>query len=488
MRSELPNESISRRDENDDSYASWMSRIRFGRMTAFSTMTFCALVLGMLVGEGLASRPAYGAEAPAPTAGYFEFTSTNTYNTGDTVNSYATYTIAFNADGSINYANSNIVLTQKSAVLTRNPASRGDGANWNGYTTNPIPITNIVDPVRNANGTISFSSISFATAPGTTFDPVGPKHSDLFQSAGMTGTIDLMNGPCCVIGKITDSFNILSNGKVTSTETHTTTVTSIVPDNKFTSGKPPAIPADEIGSSWKGYLNRQAAATKSNPAKSEGDSVIFDAASKQLTITDDVITDTSFVGDPAVGASVNVPSLTLIGQLPDGSFVFAPDVTMDFTVATGPNVFLDANLPLLFYQPSDNEFYGALIDTTFIASLGSPWIDEMSTLFDPTSAAFDPDLLPWFTYRPNQNFLSATDEFSVSDRSGGVNGIFAADALPQRVPEPPTIWIFILGLIIIAVLRDRLSFVPDARALSRKAWARSWYSAALSSSLAIPHH
>jgi hypothetical protein len=179
-----------------------------------------------------------------------------------------------------------------------------------------------------------------------------------------------------------------------------------------------------------------------NRAKSDGRSVHFDAVSQAMTFSNDAITDTGFPGDPIVGANINVPSLTLSGESADGSFIFAADGTTHFTVVKGSNIYLQADLPLLFYLPAENLFYGELVDASF-ATLGSPWVSEMSDLFDPTVANFDQALDLWFTFNPDEDFFSLTNSFSMSNESSGSNGIFAAEPLP----EPATIWVFILGVI-----------------------------------------
>lgn len=174
---------------------------------------------------------------------------------------------------------------------------------------------------------------------------------------------------------------------------------------------------------------------------SGGRSVSYNASLEKLTFANDVMTDTGFAGDPVVGANVNVPDLMLVGALGDGNFIFDAGANALFTIEDGVNLFLQAQLPFLTYLVADNLFFGELTDFSF-SSLGSPWIAAMADLFNPASANFDPNRKLWFEYMPQDNMLSLTQFFTQNGASGGTNGIFAANA----IPEPSTLTLFILGL------------------------------------------
>lgn len=178
-----------------------------------------------------------------------------------------------------------------------------------------------------------------------------------------------------------------------------------------------------------------------NPGTSGGKSVNYDASLQVLSFANDAMTDTGFPGDRIVGASVNVPDLALVGAMNDGSYLFSSNPSAaSFSIVTGTNVFLQAQLPVLRYLPDENLFIGALTDFAF-NSFGSPWIATMAGIFDTSAPNFDPDRsLLWFSYSPSQDMFALTDGFSTSALSGGTNEIFA------DTPEPPTIALIALGL------------------------------------------
>lgn len=175
-------------------------------------------------------------------------------------------------------------------------------------------------------------------------------------------------------------------------------------------------------------------------AKSAGKSVSYNAAQQKLTITDDQITDTGFVPDPMLGADVNVPELSLLGILPGGNFAFQPTSSDLFRISSGGDAFMEAHIVMLTYLASSNTFLGELTNFSFSTSLGSPWAETAAEVFDPQSGSFDPARKLFFSYIPDNNFLTATQSFSVDGTSSGTNGIEAI------VAEPTTMLLFGIGL------------------------------------------
>jgi hypothetical protein len=184
-----------------------------------------------------------------------------------------------------------------------------------------------------------------------------------------------------------------------------------------------------------------------DPAKSAGHSVSYNAAAQELSFADDVITDTTFAGDPMVNAAVNEPTFKLAGVNSDGTIDFQTDNGGDFTIANGGDVFMSAHLNSLVYSPIDNTFTGALTDLSFDPALGSPWVSEAADVFDPASADFLPGRTLYFTYTPDNDFNALTQSFSVSGTSSGTDGINAV------VPEPSTLALTLAGILLGIVRR-----------------------------------
>jgi len=179
------------------------------------------------------------------------------------------------------------------------------------------------------------------------------------------------------------------------------------------------------------------------PVKSMGRSVAFDSSQGKLTFSNDAVTDTGCPGDSLVGAAVNLPAFLLVGPPVNGDFFFDSGALDLFSLSVGSSVFLQAHLSMLTYSSANNTFRGLLTGLSLDTTLGSIWIDDAATYFDPESPLFQGDgsLRFFFTYEPDDNMLGLTQSFSVSGESCGTNGIIGA-----VVPEPSTFCLLGAGL------------------------------------------
>jgi hypothetical protein len=186
-------------------------------------------------------------------------------------------------------------------------------------------------------------------------------------------------------------------------------------------------------------------------AQSNKASLDYDASSRHLTFSNEIMTGTGFVADPVIGAAIDIPALTLTGRS-EGRFVFESEGSTAFTISS----FLSAQLPVAYYVRSQNLFYGELTDFSF-SGRGSPWIAELANLFDATSTDFDPNLALWVTISPNQPLFDVTGGFLLDGHVGDVKQIFAADAIPvpPPVPEPSSGWPLVSGAVALLLLPRR---------------------------------
>ena len=172
-----------------------------------------------------------------------------------------------------------------------------------------------------------------------------------------------------------------------------------------------------------------------NQGTSGGSALNYNAALQTLSFTGHHLIDTGFAGDPILNANVNIPQFVLDGSFSDGNFLFESDVSAVFDISQGSNVFMRAHLQYLEYFTQQNSFVGELTDFTF-SSFGSPWIATMVSLFDPTSALFDPNGKLYFTYSPRENLVDLTQSFLSDGVSGGSDAIFSAR---ESVPGPSSL-------------------------------------------------
>jgi hypothetical protein len=124
------------------------------------------------------------------------------------------------------------------------------------------------------------------------------------------------------------------------------------------------------------------------------------------------------------------------------------------TIAKGSQVFEHSDMPFLFFDATTGGFYAPLLDTRFagvaadspffdpsLSGPGSPFLLSMASLMDPASASFDPGVGLYFTMTPDQDFMSATQGFTVSADVGATDGHFASS-----VPEPASGALALAGL------------------------------------------
>jgi hypothetical protein len=187
-------------------------------------------------------------------------------------------------------------------------------------------------------------------------------------------------------------------------------------------------------------------AAKNLPAKGADHSLSYIAPMGELQISNLVMNDTGFAGDTMLGAAIGVPTFSSVGELDDGSYLF--ESTGQFSVSSSSGTFLQGDLPLLSYFPSENLFYGEVLNyklsgaspasplyDPLLPDLGSDWVTNMRGLLDPTSPTYDPDQALYFTYSPLSNVYTLTQGFAVSGGSSGNSELFAS----PPVPEPSSI-------------------------------------------------
>jgi hypothetical protein len=202
--------------------------------------------------------------------------------------------------------------------------------------------------------------------------------------------------------------------------------------------------------------------------KSSGRSVHYDASSRRLSFSNDIVTDTGSPGDPLVGSAVNMPAFRLRGLTPDGRALFDPVGGAQFTLGLGGSTYLKATVSDLEYLRSDSLFSATLshvsvsgVDSASplydpnLAPIDSTFLHYLDTVYNPASGLFDPNASLSITYTPDGDFYAQTSGFSVSGESSLTN-VIAVGSLP----EPSSWLLLVFGVAAVttwrAIVRRRL--------------------------------
>lgn len=213
-------------------------------------------------------------------------------------------------------------------------------------------------------------------------------------------------------------------------------------------------------------VNRPVPAPQKKPTpNSRGESITYDAQTEILTIKDDFMIASSD-DDPIAGAQVFVPSLNFTGHIGEGLYYFFNETFEDLLISKDDNVFFRGTLSALLYDAAQNYFFwtvenakiaGAAADSIFfdpgLADLSSSLLNDIVSVLDPGSPAYRAGQRLYFTYQPDIDFALASLNFSQDASSGGFNGLYASDP----IPEPGTIVLLAFGLGVL-VSAKRLRF------------------------------
>ena len=163
-------------------------------------------------------------------------------------------------------------------------------------------------------------------------------------------------------------------------------------------------------------------------------SVNFDAAIKTLSIHGSTIVGLPHSPDALLGAKVTYPDFVLAGfNKRAGAYVFVnQDLSNAFTLSGTADTFQTSVISALYYNVSQNLFYGVLYDNAINAD-GSPFLNLISDTLDPGNPVYDPVALYFDEIKPDENLGAATRGFQVSGDTGATDLKFLAD---HPVPEP----------------------------------------------------
>ncbi|MDO3378271.1 PEP-CTERM sorting domain-containing protein [Geoalkalibacter halelectricus] len=187
---------------------------------------------------------------------------------------------------------------------------------------------------------------------------------------------------------------------------------------------------------------------------SRGESITYDAQSEMLTIKDDFMIASSD-DDPIAGAQVFVPSLNFTGHIGEGLYYFFNESFEDLLISKDDDVFFRGTLSALLYDATQNYFYWTVenakiacapSDSIFfdpgLADLSSSLLNDILGVLDPGSPAYRAGQRLYFTYQPDIDFALASLNFTQDASSGGFNGLYASDP----IPEPSTLVLVIAGI------------------------------------------
>ena len=209
---------------------------------------------------------------------------------------------------------------------------------------------------------------------------------------------------------------------------------------------------------------------KSRDAQSRSNqSVSFDPGTMTLSLDQDFIVDSGFIGDPIVGSEVILPQFELVEIGVDEVIFDRLQIDDPVVITDGQDLYLTGNMATLTYVPSENQFHGTLFDLMLTGvdpaspffdpalSVNSPFIQDLDRVLNPNSQDFDGLSELFVAITPDTDFLADTNFFTTPASSGFDNQIFAG----QPLPEPGALFVFAGGVAVF--LRRRRIPIADCR-------------------------
>jgi hypothetical protein len=159
----------------------------------------------------------------------------------------------------------------------------------------------------------------------------------------------------------------------------------------------------------------------------------FNSVAQTLSITSSTIVGLPDLGDPLFGANVDYPTFALTGLNPEAdAYIFInQDLGTALTLRNTTTVFQTSTVSALYYNLQMNLFYGVSFHNTFDSS-GSPFIDYVSSVLDPTTSLYDPLATYYVEIQPDINLFAMTQGWQQSITTGATDSHFLNGA-----PEPP---------------------------------------------------
>lgn len=199
------------------------------------------------------------------------------------------------------------------------------------------------------------------------------------------------------------------------------------------------------------------AKTVSIPAFSR-DGIAYESVPRKLILRDEILVGTGVPGDPLAGMTISLQGdydlmESTLGEETIQFTIFSDDY-LTIHDESGTEVYLRGDMPLLTYLPSENMFYGTLIDVGLagvdvsspfhdpeLTPIASPFLLDLDRVLNPESPDYDPLARFYFTFTPEEDFWEATGGFMATAAMDG-NGMLVA---AQMIPEPASIVLLALG-------------------------------------------
>lgn len=182
----------------------------------------------------------------------------------------------------------------------------------------------------------------------------------------------------------------------------------------------------------------------------------------------EIVVTTGFPGDPLAGSTMTLPRFELIeSTFGQETIVFVNPSDDYLTIGneTGSETYLKGDLTFLNYVPSENLFYGALIDVGMgidnpmspffdpeLTQIASPFLGDLDRVLNPHSLDYVAGSWLYFTFTPDANFWDETSGLTAAAVLTGHGMLFAA----QGVPEPFSIVLAGWGAFGLLLLRRRV--------------------------------
>lgn len=145
----------------------------------------------------------------------------------------------------------------------------------------------------------------------------------------------------------------------------------------------------------------------------------FNSLTQSLAITGSTVVSSPSPVDSLLGSDVTYPNFSLTGfNAEANAHMFVnQNLLNSITLANTTTVFQTSTISALYYNVSQDLFYGVSLNHSF-DPVSSSFIDYVSSVLDPTKSLYDPLAAYYVEIEPEVNFYELTQGFQMTNATG----------------------------------------------------------------------